>query len=210
MIRFCMYLLIAYLAIINIVTLVMYVQEAERPSRRLSAFLLILLPILGGSAGAVLANYFSDTEYRELRSWLSKFLAILPPVMFILQFIAFITVIGVDNCAAFIWNSAYARAGVIGCILVVVNAVSFFFVIIRKSAYYIAPHGNFLIPDLILIPILLLGGATGGVVAKILFNFKEDWSCNSTMEFQNFIYNWGMFVVAALHIGLYVYFFFIR
>ena len=205
-----MYLFIGYLAVINIVTLVMYVQEAEHPSRRLSALLLILLPILGGSVGAVIANYFSDTEYRELRSWLSKFLAFLPPVMFVLQFIGIVTAVGVDNCVAFVWNSAYSRSGIIGCVLVVVNVLSFFFVIIRKSAYYIAPHGNFLIPDLILIPILLLGGATGGVIAKLLFNFKEDWSCNSTMEFQNFLYNWGMFLVSALHIGLYIYFFFIR
>ena len=104
----------------------------------------------------------------------------------------------------------YARAGIIGCILVVLNAISFVLVIIRKSAYYIAPSGNSLIPDLILIPILILGGATGGVLAKILFNFKEDWSCNATKEVQNFIYNWGMFLVSAIHIGLYVYFFFVR
>lgn len=29
------------------------------------------------------------------------------------------------------------------------------------------------------------------------------------MEFQNFMYNWGMFLVAAVHIGLYIYFFII-
>lgn len=205
-----MYLLIAYLAIINIVTLTMYVQEARHPSRRLSAFFLILFPILGGAAGAVLANYFSDTEYRELRSQLSKFLGFLPPIMFILQFIVFVTVIGVDNCVTFVWNSAYEKVGVVGYIWVVVNVLSFFFVIIRKSSYYIAPIGNFLIPDFILIPILLFGGATGGVVAKLLFNFKEHWSCNCTMKFQNFLYNWGMFLVAALHIGIYVGFYFIR
>lgn len=83
-------------------------------------------------------------------------------------------------------------------------------VIIRESAYYIAPSGNYLIPDLILIPILILGGAVGKIIAKILFNFKEDWSCNATMEFQNFMYNWGMFLVAVVHIGLYIYFFIIR
>ena len=76
--------------------------------------------------------------------------------------------------------------------------------IIRKSSYYIAPNGNYLIPDLILIPILILGGATGGVIAKILFNFKEDWSCNAVMEVQNFVYNIGMFLISAVHIGLVV------
>ena len=130
--------------------------------------------------------------------------------MFIIHFAMIVTALGVGNCVTFVWDHAYAQAGAIGCILVALNAVSFILVIIRKSAYYIAPSGNFLIPDLILIPILILGGATGGVIAKILFNFKEDWSCNATMEFQNFIYNWGMFLIAAVHIGLYVYFFIIR
>lgn len=204
------YFIIGYLAIINIITLVLYIKETDSPSPRLSALLLILLPILGGSAGAVIANYFKDVEYRELRSWLHKILGYLPPVMFIIQVALIVSALGVENCMAYVWNHAYEQAGIIGCALVVINAISFVLVIIRKSAYYIAPSGNYLIPDLILIPILILGGAVGGIIAKILFNFKEDWSCNATMEFQNFMYNWGMFLVAAVHIGLYIYFFIIR
>lgn len=130
--------------------------------------------------------------------------------MFIIQLALIVSVLGVENCIAYVWNHAYEQAGIIGCVLVVINPISFVLVIIRKSAYYIAPSGNYLIPDLILIPILILGGAVGGIIAKILFNFKEDWSCNATMEFQNFMYNWGMFLVAAVHIGLYIYFFIIR
>lgn len=204
------YFIIGYLAIINIITLVLYIKETDSPSPRLSALLLILLPILGGSAGAVIANYFKDVEYRELRSWLHKILGYLPPVMFIIQLALIVSALGVENCIAYVWNHAYEQAGIIGYVLVVINAISFVLVIIRKSAYYIAPSGNYLIPDLILIPILILGGAVGGIIAKILFNFKEDWSCNATMEFQNFMYNWGMFLVAAVHIGLYIYFIFIR
>lgn len=204
------YFIIGYLAIINIITLVLYIMETDSPSPRLSALLLILLPILGGSVGAVIANYFKDIEYRELRSWLHKILGYLPPVMFIIQLALIVSALGVENCIAYMWNHAYEQAGIIGCILIVINTISFVLVIIRKSAYYIAPSGNYLIPDLILIPILILGGAVGGIIAKILFNFKEDWSCNATMEFQNFMYNWGMFLVAAVHIGLYIYFFIIR
>ena len=204
------YFIIGYLAIINIITLVLYIMETESPSPRLSALLLILLPILGGSVGAVIANYFKDIEYRELRSWLHKILGYLPPVMFIIQLALIVSALGVENCIAYMWNHAYEQAGIIGCVLIVINAISFVLVIIRKSAYYIAPSGNYLIPDLILIPILILGGAVGGIIAKILFNFKEDWSCNATMEFQNFMYNWGMFLVAAVHIGLCIYFFIIR
>lgn len=204
------YFIIGYLAIINIITLVLYIMETDSPSPRLSVLLLILLPILGGSVGAVIANYFKDIEYRELRSWLHKILGYLPPVMFIIQLALIVSALGVENCIAYMWNHAYEQAGIIGCVLIVINAISFVLVIIRKSAYYIAPSGNYLIPDLILIPILILGGAVGGIIAKILFNFKEDWSCNATMEFQNFIYNWGMFLVAAVHIGLYIYFFIIR
>lgn len=204
------YFIIGYLAIINIITLVLYIMETDSPSPRLSALLLILLPILGGSVGAVIANYFKDIEYRELRSWLHKILGYLPPVMFIIQLALIVSALGVENCIAYMWNHAYEQAGIIGCVLIVINAISFVLVIIRKSAYYIAPSGNYLIPDLILIPILILGGAVGGIIAKILFNFKEDWSCNATMEFQNFMYNWGMFLVAAVHIGLYIYFFIIR
>lgn len=204
------YFIIGYLAIINIITLVLYIMETNSPSPRLSALLLILLPILGGSVGAVIANYFKDIEYRELRSWLHKILGYLPPVMFIIQLALIVSALGVENCIAYMWNHAYEQAGIIGCVLMVINMISFVLVIIRKSAYYIAPSGNYLIPDLILIPILILGGAVGGIIAKILFNFKEDWSCNATMEFQNFIYNWGMFLVAAVHIGLYIYFFIIR
>lgn len=204
------YFIIGYLAIINIITLVLYIMETDSPSPRLSVLLLILLPILGGSVGAVIANYFKDIEYRELRSWLHKILGYLPPVMFIIQLALIVYALGVENCIAYMWNHAYEQAGIIGCVLIVINAISFVLVIIRKSAYYIAPSGNYLIPDLILIPILILGGAVGGIIAKILFNFKEDWSCNATMEFQNFMYNWGMFLVAAVHIGLYIYFFIIR
>ena len=130
--------------------------------------------------------------------------------MFVIQFLLIVTAIGADNVFSFVWNYAIGKSGWIGSYLIVINIIAFILVIIRKSAYYIAPHGNFLIPDIILIPILIAGGATGGVIAKILFNFKEDWSCNSTMEFQNFIYNAGMFVVSAIHVGLYVYFFYIR
>lgn len=204
------YFIIGYLAIINIITLVLYIMETDSPSPRLSALLLILLPILGGSVGAVIANYFKDIEYRELRSWLHKILGYLPPVMFIIQLALIVSALGVENCIAYVWNHAYEQAGIIGCVLIVINTISFVLVIIRKSAYYIAPSGNYLIPDLILIPILILGGAVGGIIAKILFNFKEDWSRNATMEFQNFMYNWGMFLVAAVHIGLYIYFFIIR
>ncbi|MFR3237816.1 MAG: hypothetical protein ACLTOU_04760 [Acutalibacter sp.] len=204
------YFIIGYLAIINIITLVLYIMETDSPSPRLSPLRLISLPILGGSVGAVIANYFKDIEYRELRSWLHKILGYLPPVMFIIQLALIVSALGVENCIAYVWNHAYEQAGIIGCVLIVINTISFVLVIIRKSAYYIAPSGNYLIPDLILIPILILGGAVGGIIAKILFNFKEDWSCNATMEFQNFMYNWGMFLVAAVHIGLYIYFFIIR
>lgn len=204
------YIGIIYLILLNIITLVAYVKEAEEPSSRISALLLILLPIFGGSLGAVIANYFCDTEFRELRWWLSKILAYLPPVMFIIQLVMLVSTFGVDNCISFLWNNAYKTAGVIGCVLLILNAISFVLVIIRKSAYYIAPSGNYLIPDLVLIPILLLGGATGGSLAKLIFNFKEDWSCNSTMEIQNFLYNAGMFIVSAIHIALFVYFFYIR
>lgn len=207
---FYYYIGIAYLVIINVVTLVMYVKEAEDPSNRLSAAGLILLPILGGSLGACIANFFSDTEYRELRRWLSKFLAYIPPVMFVIHFLLIVTTIGVDNVFSFVWNHTVDRAGWIGGYLIIINIIAFALVIIRKSAYYIAPHGNFLIPDIILIPILVIGGATGGSIAKVLFNFKEDWSCNSTMKVQNFIYNIGMFIICAIHVGLYVYFFYIR
>lgn len=204
------YFIIGYLAIINIITLVLYIMETDSPSPRLSPLRLISLPILGGSVGAVIANYFKDIEYRELRSWLHKILGYLPPVMFIIQLALIVSALGVENCIAYVWNHAYEQAGIIGCVLIVINTISFVLVIMRKSAYYIAPSGNYLIPDLILIPILILGGAVGGIIAKILFNFKEDWSCNATMEFQNFMYNWGMFLVAAVHIGLYIYFFIIR
>jgi uncharacterized membrane protein YsdA (DUF1294 family) len=157
-------------------------METDSPSPRLSALLLILLPIFAGSVGAVITNYFKDIEYRELLSWLHKILGYLPPVMFIIQLALIVSALGVENYIAYAWNHAYEQAGIIGCVLVVINTISFVLVIIRKSAYYIAPSGNYLIPDLILIPILILSGAVGGIIAKILFNFKEDWSCNVTKE----------------------------
>lgn len=204
------YIGISYLIVINIITLIMYVKEGEEPSRRLSALWLTLFPIIGGSLGACIGNFFCDTEYRELRGYLHKLLAIIPPITFIIQFVFIVYLIGVENLFNYVWYHAYARAGTIGYYLVVINIIAFVLVIIRKLSYYIASHGNFLIPDLILIPILIIGGATGGVIAKILFNFKENWSCNSTMKLQNFVYNIGMFIISAVHIGLYIYFFFIR
>ena len=202
-----MYLAVAYLIIINIVSFFFYFSEGESPSGRISALVLILLPIVGGSLGAAIANYFIDVEYKELRHWLAKILGYLPPIMFIIHFSLIISTIGIGNCISFLWNAAHDSAGTIGYILVIVNIISFILIIVRKSAYYIAPHGNFLIPDLILIPIILLGGATGALIAKLIFNFKEDWSHNAAMEFQNFIYNWGMFIICGVHIALYMYFF---
>ena len=204
------YLIIAYLIVINIVSLIMYIKEGMKLGSRLSALGLILLPIMGGSFGACIANYFCDTEYRELRVWLHKFLAFLPPIMFFIQLVLLLNIVGLGNAFMYIWHYMTKSAGWIGGYLLVVNIIGFFLVIIRKASYYIAPMGNFLIPDLILIPILVLGGATGGVIAKILFNFKEDWSCNSTMEVQNFIYNIGMFIISFCHIGLYVFFIYFR
>lgn len=199
-----------YLVIINIATLICYAIEAKSPSKRLSALALIVLPIIGGSLGACIANFFCDTEYKELRSWLHKFLSYLPPAMLIIQVVLMTAIFSTENTFLFIWNHAVARSGWIGAYLLIINAIGFVLVVIRKSSYYIAPIGNRLIPDLILIPILVIGGATGGVIAKVLFNFKEDWSCNATMKVQNFIYNIGMFIISFIHVGLYIYFFYIR
>lgn len=207
---FFVYIGIAYLIIVNIVSLVIYILEAKRPSKRLSALGLILLPIVGGAFGACLGNFFSDTEYKELRSCLHKFLAFLPPFMFIFQSIGIISMIGGKAVFLFVWNYAYEKSGIIGYYFIIINIIAFVLVIIRKASYYIAPIGNFIIPDLILIPILIIGGATGGAIAKVIFNFKEDWSCNAVMEVQNFVYNSGMFILCAIHITLYAYFFFIR
>lgn len=77
---------VGYLVIINTITLVMYIKEAKDPSSRLSALGLILLPIAGGTLGACIGNFFCDTEYKELRSWLSKFLAFIPPIMLVIHF----------------------------------------------------------------------------------------------------------------------------
>lgn len=140
------YFIIGYLAIINIITLVLYIMETDSPSPRLSALLLILLPVFGGSVGAVIANYFKDIEYRELRSWLHKILGYLPPVMFIIQLALIVSALGVENCIAYVWNHAYEQAGIIGCVLIVINTISFVLVIIRKSAYYIAPSGQLFNP----------------------------------------------------------------
>ncbi|MGB4661384.1 MAG: DUF1294 domain-containing protein [Mobilitalea sp.] len=204
------YIGIGYLVIINLVTLIVYIKEAEEPSTRISALVLFLLPIIGGSFGAILANYFRDTSYRELRSGVAKVLAYLPPVMFIIQFVLIVYMIGVGNCFSFLWNFAYTKAGVIGCILLVLNFLSFVLIVIRRSAYYIAPSGNSLIADYILIPVLVLGGATGALLAKIIFNFKENDPCNCTKEVQNFMYGAGVYIFCVIHIGLFIYFFCIR
>ena len=121
----------------------------------------------------------------------------------------FVCIVGVENSIGFIWNHAFSNLGIIGILFLIINVITFFLIIFRKSAYYFAPNGNKIIPDFVLIPFLLLGGSFGGVIAKIIFNFKEDWSCHSNMLFQNFLYNWGMFLVAFVQLGLYVLFFYI-
>lgn len=77
-------------------------------------------------------------------------------------------------------------------ILFIINIITFILVIIRKSSYYFVRYGNKTIPDFILVPIIILGGTIGGCLAKILFDFG-DWSCNSIMEVENFVYNIGMY-----------------
>lgn len=203
-----MYILLGYLVVINIVSLVYYANEAKKPTRRISGLLLILLPIIGGSLGAAIANYFFQTEYRELRARLQKFLAFLPPVMFIIQLVLFLWAIGFENGTAYIWNSLLANLGAFGVILIILNMVSFFLVAIRKASYYFASYSSTIISDWILIPAILLG-IYGAVLAKILFNFSEDWSTNSTKKIQNFLYNNGMFLIFIAEGALFIYFFFL-
>ncbi len=207
---FYVYILIAYLVIINIISGVVYAIEGNQPSSLLSAAALIILPIVGGSFGACVCNYVCDTEYRELRASLQKILAYLPPIMFFCHLILIIYIFGFGNIVSFVWNYSIEKAGWIGGYLWIINILGFILVIIRKSSNYFAPWWTSLIPDLVLIPVLILGGATGGVIAKVLFNFKEDWSCDCTKVFQNFIYNAGMFVFSFAHIVAYVYFFVIK
>lgn len=205
-----MYFLIAYLVIINIVTLITYAKEIKQPSPRISAIILLSLPVIGGSFGAILANYFFNTSNREIRHYLVKGLTFLPPVMFILQFVIIIYFIGVGNFFSVIWDFAYQNAGIIGCIFLIINSITFVLLVVRKSAYFFAPNGYDLIPDVILVSSIVLGGATGVLFGKILFNFKFDGSCNVTLKVQNFMYGIGVYLFTFLQIGIMAYFFFIK
>ncbi len=195
-----LYAFIFYLLIINLITLIVYFKEINTPSPRFSPIFFIVLPLLGGSIGAILANYIKDVEHKELRASIAKIVAFLPPVIFITQILIIISIFCNHNLCLNILNYINLKFGLIGLILLAINIFSFVFIAIRKYAYYIAPIGNNLIPDYILTPVILLGGATGALAAKIIFNFKEDWSCNTSMKFQNFLYNKGMYVIFILQI----------
>ena len=200
------YVEIGYLVLINIIAFILYAQEAQ-PKIRFSSFILILFPVIGGSLGAVVANTIFNTEYRESRAILHKTLAYLPPIMLIIHFVMLVGYIGIGNIFSIIWNYMYTKAGVIGCILLIINIITFILVIIRKLSYYFTRYNNMIIPDFILVPIIILGGSLGGCFAKILFNFGEDWSCNSTMKVENFVYNIGMYIICAIHIVLFIFIF---
>ncbi len=195
-----------YILVINIISFFVYFIEGRHASRRLPIILLVILPIIGGSFGACVGNYFFDTEYKELRYKVSYFCAIFPPILFFVQLGLALYFLGAGDTILSIILFMYEIAGILGYYLLIINLVAFVFVIIRKYSYYIAPVGKYIIPDFVLIPALLLGGAPGGVLAKFIFNFKEDWSCNATKKFQNFIYNYGMFIICAIQIAAFFFF----
>ena len=200
-----MCLILAVFIGINVFTFVIYRKEVDTPSPRLSILLLIILPFIGGAVGAVIANYCCDVESRELRSKLHKFFGIILPFICLFQISTVLGIIGDGDGMSYLIENIQERAGVIGSVLLLLNVVAFILVFIRKISKYVAPLGNFIIPDVVLIPVIILGGATGGAFAKVLFNFKEDWSCDATKVLQNFIYNGGMFVIAMIHIALFIF-----
>ncbi len=194
-----------YLFVMNVMAFHYYRVEGQNPNKRLHPILLFLFTAIGGSLGAALSNYIFNTEHRELRSAYSKFICYLPPV-FIFLYLGLLYFLFPENILL------QSLEGILSDLMfgyhvlfVIVNTIAFLLVIIRKTSYYIAPIGSFLVPDLIIIPILLLGGATGGCIAKIVFNFKEDWSCTATKTLQNFLYNKGMFIALIIQWGLIIY-----
>ncbi|WP_307997844.1 hypothetical protein [uncultured Bifidobacterium sp.] len=201
------YICCAYLAIINIVTFIVYAREAK-PSRIPFVFV-FGLPIIGGSFGAILANYCFETEHRELRAVYSKFIAFIPPILFFVQIAAMTAMLGPKLVFGTVWNGVVTQGGVIGAVLLVVNVISFVLVAIRKASYYFAPIGHDVIPDAVLIPFILVG-TIGAVLSKIIFNFKEDWSTSARKGVQNFLYNNGMFAVLVAYIALLAWFFCFR
>jgi uncharacterized membrane protein YsdA (DUF1294 family) len=198
--------IIVYIVIINIVAFSVYAKEAISPVERLSPFWMFVPQILGGAFGACLANYIFDTEYRELKSRLHIPLLYLPTLLFALQVTGIIYISGHEKFLVSIWESIFYKYGILGYYLAIINVLAFVLVFIRKLAYFVVPYYSNGVSDWILLPVIILGGATGGAFAKILFNFKEDWSCNTTKKLQNFVYNNGMFLISAIHIGLYIHF----
>ncbi len=194
-----------YIISVNIIAFIAYKKEANSPSPRLPALFLLVPPIVGGSVGACLANYIFKTEHRELRSWLSKPIGYIPPISLLVQIPAVIAITKNGGEMLVILDYLFATFGLLGYFFLAMNVLSFVLIAIRKSAYYFAPSGKKLIPDVVLIPIVLLGGAPGATLSKIMFNFYEDWRFDSTKQIQNFLYNKGMFLVCAIQIGIFVY-----
>lgn len=203
------YLLAAYLLAVNISALVVYVRETEPPSPRISLILVFGLPAIGGSLGAILANYFFNTEYREIRAVYSKFVAYIPPIMLFIQIAAAIVLLGPELVVNSIWNTVISQGGIAGDVLLVINVLSFVLVALRKSSYYFAPNGHDIIPDIILIPFIILG-AIGAALSKVIFNFGEDWSTNADKGLQNFLYNKGMFIVLVVYVAVLVWAFVLK
>lgn len=202
------YLLAVYLLVVNIAAFVVYVRETESPSPRISFILLFGLPVIGGSLGAILANYFFKTEYREVRAAYSKFVVYIPPVMLFIQIAVAIALLGPELVVGTIWNAVVSQGGIVGGVLLVINVLSFILVALRKSSRYFAPIGLDIVPDVILIPFIVLG-AIGATLSKVIFNFGEDWSTNAGKGIQNFLYNNGMFVVLVIYVAAFVWAFYL-
>lgn len=203
------YFITAYLLIVNTAAFVVYAQETKSPSPRIPLIIVFGLPVIGGSLGAILANYFFNTEYREIRAAYSKFVAYIPPVMLFIQIATVIMLLGPGLVISTVWNTVISQTGIVGGILLAINALSFILVALRKSSYYFAPIGHDIIPDIILVP-FILSGTIGAALSKIIFNFEEDWSTSAGKGIQNFLYNNGMFVVLIVYIALLIWVFYLR
>ena len=187
---------IIYIVLMGIVTFILYAIDGLKPTKRISAVVMIILPILGGAFGASLANYFFNTNFKHLDCRPHKALRFIPGIFSIIYgMILFILI-----CIIRSENSIHSGITFFSVYFVIINVVTFVLQIIKTAEYHFLSSNKNGIPLVLIVILFIFGGAPAALIVNILFNFKYNNTTNCREGFNNFMYGPGVWLFSVLWI----------
>lgn len=194
---FIQLLIFIWLIIINVITFTLYAIDGKRPQVRIKDWLLLLLPLIGGSIGACLGNHCFNTCYRHLYYKHKVLIHFLPGIAFIIQFL--LTLFWGYKSGLFIIPRSVITGtkGILLTYFIIVGAIAFLIQLIYSSQYYWLPNNKERVSLRNAVLLIIAGGAPLALVEKLLFNFKYHDPTNPNSGPENFIYGNGIWLFTA-------------